>query len=279
MISEIYQCEFITPCFGTGATQTLAELRASEVRGQLRWWFRALGGTWDQESFVFGSIHEKVAASALQVRTKVTKTGIPWVPPKVNPQFIDAYIWYYASESNNKSRWTEKGNFSPGTEFEIQIRQMRSIPKEANDLFQTALKSFLMLGALGMRVTRGLGAFSCKQWPATNDNIASQRKELEDHSFEWYHNDVNLGPDWLSAINSAGDMLKNHLRVKYPAGKSGDKQSPLGSSKPRQTSAVYLRPIRMVDGTYSLVLFEAPSERVLGIGSRCGAPVLRSLTN
>lgn len=277
MISEIYQCEFITPCFGAGALQTEAELRAPEVRGQLRWWFRALGGTLDQESLIFGSVNGNASASALQVRTQIVKQGTPWKPRPVITEASNAYIWYYASASNNGSRWTAKGNLPPGTEFDIHIRVVRAIPSDVNKLFRMALGSFLLLGALGMRVTRGLGAFSCKQLPATRENLESQRTVLEEHSFCCHEEDSNPSQNWEDCISLAGNILKTKLREKYPAGRNGDKQSPLGASKKRQTSAVYLRPIKQADGTYSLVIFEAPAVRVLGVEARRGAPVLRSV--
>ncbi|TAE90912.1 MAG: type III-B CRISPR module RAMP protein Cmr1 [Verrucomicrobia bacterium] len=44
MIISHYQLEIITPCFCAGADQGIAEIRAASIRGQLRWWFRVLGG-------------------------------------------------------------------------------------------------------------------------------------------------------------------------------------------------------------------------------------------
>ena len=49
-----YTVELITPCFCAGADQTTAEIRAPSIRGELRWWFRVLGGTPEQERAVFG---------------------------------------------------------------------------------------------------------------------------------------------------------------------------------------------------------------------------------
>lgn len=68
--------EIVTPCFLGGADQTsTAEWRAASVRGQLRWWFRAVaGGAFDgdlkrvrrAEAALFGSTKQ---ASLLRVRT------------------------------------------------------------------------------------------------------------------------------------------------------------------------------------------------------------------
>ncbi|MCL2104631.1 MAG: type III-B CRISPR module RAMP protein Cmr1 [Kiritimatiellaeota bacterium] len=45
MILYTNRLSFITPTFLAGANQNTPEIRASSIRGQLRWWFRVLGGT------------------------------------------------------------------------------------------------------------------------------------------------------------------------------------------------------------------------------------------
>ncbi|WP_166792913.1 hypothetical protein [Methylacidiphilum caldifontis] len=52
-MQELYSITFLTPCFCGGAEQNVAETRASAVRAELRWWFRVLGGTKEQEKQVF----------------------------------------------------------------------------------------------------------------------------------------------------------------------------------------------------------------------------------
>jgi CRISPR/Cas system CMR-associated protein Cmr1 (group 7 of RAMP superfamily) len=71
MNKKIYNLEFITPCFCAGAEQTVAELRASAVRGELRWWFRVLGGSGREEDEVFGGVRgNSPTASSLWVRAR-----------------------------------------------------------------------------------------------------------------------------------------------------------------------------------------------------------------
>ena len=64
MKTETFHLELITPCFCGGAEpEKQAEIRATSIRGQLRWWFRTLGGfksldpmpVRDQEALIFGS--------------------------------------------------------------------------------------------------------------------------------------------------------------------------------------------------------------------------------
>jgi CRISPR-associated protein Cmr1 len=81
MIRLSYDLEIITPCFCAGADPTQAEIRAPSIRGQLRWWFRALGGfkslassknLREQEAMIFGSAADgaETGAGALQVRVQ-----------------------------------------------------------------------------------------------------------------------------------------------------------------------------------------------------------------
>ncbi|MDW8381478.1 MAG: type III-B CRISPR module RAMP protein Cmr1 [Verrucomicrobiota bacterium] len=66
MKTETFHFELITPCFCGGAEpEKQAEIRAPSIRGQLRWWFRTLGGfkslaargisVRDQEALIFGT--------------------------------------------------------------------------------------------------------------------------------------------------------------------------------------------------------------------------------
>src|SRR5664280_1027452 len=106
MKSETYNLTFLTPCFCAGADQTVAELRSSAIRGQLRWWFRALGGTPEQEGDVFGATaRDEGCASLLQVRTRLIQRGPDWKPFRMSPGQPGAYIWFFASVASDKKRW------------------------------------------------------------------------------------------------------------------------------------------------------------------------------
>ena len=80
--------ELVTPCFLGGADQKVAEWRAGSIRGQLRWWFRAVAGgafggdlrkTKAAEAEVFGSTEQR---SSLRLQAlgqpKQWATGARW---------------------------------------------------------------------------------------------------------------------------------------------------------------------------------------------------------
>ena len=74
MKSQICKLEFITPAFLSGADQGQAELRAASIRGALRWWFRVLGGTKEEETEVFGGVQGGATRSKVIVRALVTNS-------------------------------------------------------------------------------------------------------------------------------------------------------------------------------------------------------------
>jgi len=98
MMPETYNLTFITPCFFAGANQAVAELRTSAIRGQLRWWFRALGGAPEQECAVFGATAgDNGRASAVQVRADVVQHGPDWIPASMN---AGPAVWTFTGAQN-----------------------------------------------------------------------------------------------------------------------------------------------------------------------------------
>jgi len=75
MKTTIFTLEFINPAMISGASckgpSSTAEIRVTSIRGQLRWWFRALGGSSQDEALFFGSVAgDDCNASALILRVR-----------------------------------------------------------------------------------------------------------------------------------------------------------------------------------------------------------------
>jgi len=291
MQQKDFQIEFITPCFCAGADQTKAEIRASSIRGQLRWWFRALGGSRDDEAGVFGSTSgDEGNSSPLVVRVSEFKRGTTWQPFSMKMGTPGAYLWYYASVSSEKKRWynqppqkngitpivNELGHIPPGSTFTLSILWRRAIPEKLMTQFQFALCAFLHVGSIGLRASRGMGAFLCAEYQFSQEFNEGLIREIQKQGFEIKPR-KKVWNKWEEAVFDAESWLKGVLRRENSAGKNGGNQTPLGSSSPRQTSAIYLRPLKLSTGKYSLLLFEAPHLRVLNKESRRSTPVLRNL--
>ena len=275
MKTHTFHLELITPCFCAGAEPAQAEIRAPSVRGKLRWWFRVLGGTPSQEAAVFGSAAGSVGgSSAIRVRIDNVNTPCQWEPPRFSGISNTGYILYFAKASQKGARWQSDGALPPGTSFELQLAWHRGIAEDLRALFDLSLDAFLLLGSLGLRSTRGLGCFDTKEKPFTDDAFRSLKSAIQrrDPGFLTDYGEYRGGQDAL--LEALGGQLRG-LRKDFSAGPPGRSEpTPLGSSNPRQSSAVYLRPVRLGGTEFRIVVFEAPASKVLGRESRRRAPRL-----
>lgn len=162
MKTATYPLELLTPCFCAGANQAVAEIRAPAIRGQLRWWFRTLGGFKSleakplrgQESLIFGSAAgDEGIASNLIIRVtqpqtpSVEKTGDS---PEAN---IRASTGYLLFPLRNKTRGAlERGTFT----LSIIWRGDSTLWPDLCHLITV----FANLGSLGFRARRGYGAIA-----------------------------------------------------------------------------------------------------------------------
>lgn len=273
MKTEAYHLELITPCFCAGANQAIAEIRASSIRGQLRWWFRALGGTKRDEDFLFGcAAGDSGTGSRLRLAVSDVKPGAVRAFPSFSANDAQSYVWHYASVSGTTvkgakgPRWQQQGALPAGTTFIVHLTWLRPAGN-LKPVFDVALSAFLSLGMIGLRGTRGLGAFHCKEIANLDAVIAA----LNEKSFTVRRrSDPDDFSDYASALKDWAAWLRYRLRKDYKA----ERPSPLGGSDPRQTSAVRFRPIRTSSGRIGWLAFEAPANRVLGAESRRNAPLL-----
>lgn len=268
MIRRTYHIEFLTPCFCAGADQTKAELRPSAIRGQLRWWFRCLGGSSQEERAVFGGVHDdEPTASTFTVRSRVEGgTGQKDWHFSIPQQGMETRTYLLGFFCGRTRRLQPGGALPPGTKARVELIFRRPPP----DKLEQAIRCFLSIGALGFRSTRAAGALSCDEHPLTQAVWAALRTEIEAVGFN-----VAVTPlehvDWVSLIRHAGDFLKNRLRSRdglgIGAGRNGSNSNALGSATPRQSSVVHLRPVRL-EGRLRLALIEAPHPRILGESAR-----------
>lgn len=280
---QTYKIELLTPCFCAGADQAKAEIRVPSIRGQLRWWFRALGGTREEETAVFGGVHGKVSASSIILRICDVTRGPQWAPFTMKMGSPGAYIWYFTSVAGDKKRWWQTppnqeragvvnpdGHLPPGTTFHLDFAWRRNPGEQLKAAFDKALEAWCRFGAIGMRATRGMGAVRCETFDGALENYkqaASRIMNQSEFAVRWAEKSSDK---WEQVIFDAEKWLKNDLRKQYNAKKC---DSPLGRDNPRQTSAVYFRPVK-ADDKYVLLVFEAPHEKVLSQNSRTDQPVI-----
>lgn len=251
--------EIITPCFCGGADQSKAEIRASSIRGELRWWFRVLGGLKEDEQNVFGGISgDEGKSSSVVVRTSDVLLG-PEIrleeKANVNRSDDPFYLLYFAHASGDGIRYEKEGMLPPKTTFRLQILQRRKIDSE---ILTKALDAFIRLGSIGYRSNRACGALSQVNEQLSFDEFFKWCKTLPNTiEIGWIGQDKapKFCSDWKSAFCEESRALKTLRKTGYSAGKSGNDPTPFGRSEPRQGSAVRLRPVKLKEGFLPAIIY------------------------
>jgi len=141
----IHRITFITPLFSKGSYDDRPEIRPASIRGQLHWWFRALGHDHKDEKAVFGSVHNGTSASKIVVRV----SNITEKPGQAN-----TLPHKYGGEASPKAA------FLPGTSFDLWITErLGGLNERLRAAFLRTLEAWLLLGTLGLRATRAAGSF------------------------------------------------------------------------------------------------------------------------
>lgn len=189
MERETLQVEFVTPCFLGGASQG-AEWRAASIRGELRWWFRAVAGAEHgleevrkAEAAIFGSTERQARLriralggpgarstwSDFDRRLRASQIAQHWNDTaqstverlrlmKDGKEILSNplhYLGFGPFEKGNLARpYLPAGNTA---DFHLDWRP-GSIRPEFHTLFEDALWSWLNLGGLGAKSRKGYGS-------------------------------------------------------------------------------------------------------------------------
>ena len=265
MKTATYHIEFLTPCFCAGANQDHAELRPSAIRGGLRWWFRALGGSASEEGRVFGAVHGDVATASrvvIRARTDGGTGEVDWFK-MIQPQGMDRSAYLLGFFCGRTARLKAGGALAPGSTATVWV----TFRTQPTMLLELATKVFFSFGGIGFRATRAGGSFHTHEHALTDHDWSELKSALHAAGFV-----TALLPDrfgsWNHLVDHAGNLLKDRLRSKseglgISAGKNGKTANALGSAEPRQASSVHFRAVR-IDGVLRLALLEAPHQKVLG---------------
>lgn len=214
MERETFRVEFVTPCFLAGASGQ-PEWRGASIRGQLRWWFRALaGGCWKgdldrirrEEELLFGSTQRR---SLLQVQALAgpASSGNPLGRPRSAAEL--ARLWGDESRETQERLKIERNGreansnpiqylgFGPmamnnvrpyfparsEAAFKLQWGPERA-ETETRKVFDKALWAWLNLGGIGAKARKGFGSLQCKESnamykaPASREDFVSEAKVL-----------------------------------------------------------------------------------------------------
>jgi|Deesub1362A_J573_1020465.scaffolds.fasta_scaffold05271_2 CRISPR-associated protein Cmr1 len=213
MFESEFEFEAITPIFMGGADQSRAEIRASSIKGLMRWWFRALAGSYfgddveglrKAEEYVFGSTGRKsgviveisdIKGTKHRLINKVTKDKRGKIKPILNEKSMILplpYLFFpikmYADELIKEFQVIYKGNvdkintalnyeniyfYPPKTKFKIVLT---SYDEKAFKLSLLSLWTLLTLGGIGFRNRRGMG---CLKITDTAIRVNGRKIDLE----------------------------------------------------------------------------------------------------
>lgn len=237
--------ELLAPTFCRGAYQDTPELRPPSMRGMARWWFRALGGSSDEEKAAFGgmkkfgrSLADKVVAShlvfrVLQVNAAKAKPDPATLPHKTGGQS------------------SPQAAFAPGGTFQLEVfSRYTALPPVLAKKVESALEVWTLLGSLGLRANRGGGSL----WPvgsAAPSTSAELRNRLDDAGCGWpvYLAGEDVGPE-MPALRAAATDTVSEPKWLFGSARGGRLASPLKFK------------IVRLDGKLRL-LITAPDERTI----------------
>lgn len=163
-ITQVREYRLITPLFGGGVTageiDPVTPIRGSEVRGQLRFWWRACrGGQFEgnlqkmkeAEDALWGKAYKKGEGTVKQELLVQISVGISQAgkPKRPSDRDIPAYAAFPMQ--------TEPKDLREGIVFILTI----SFPKEKHVDVEAALWAWETFGGIGARTRRGFGSLRC----------------------------------------------------------------------------------------------------------------------
>lgn len=162
--SIIARCKLITPMYGGGVKEGEVDrdlpIRASSLRGQLRFWWRLLNSAGQPPATVFsneralwGGISNKRRPRASQVTLRVKTT--PVEPSQLAARSTMAVFPSYALILE---RGDDPFLLTAGYEFELALHFSPRVAPQQREQVIEALRWWASFGGVGARTRRGLGA-------------------------------------------------------------------------------------------------------------------------
>ena len=187
-ITETRKYKVITPLYGGGEETQKADsvtvVRATEVRGHLRFWWRATRGGMSggslakmkqREDEIWGSAGENDNAGSSGTSVRI----VHWANGRLKKeqQRGDRIMhiaqpgadWSYVAFPLRESR----GSVLEDVAFELEIR----FPDQFKEEIEAALWAWETFGGIGARTRRGFGALQCVG--STEANMQSMKREIQ----------------------------------------------------------------------------------------------------
>jgi len=141
-----FRCRIITPLFMGGANQE-AELRTQSFNGLFRYWFRLLGGSFEDEKRLFGWGGEGARRGIVQIFTEIKRGDKPLDRGSVGINYLAFSLLR-----------TGRKYLQEDQDFNLTIRFHPTATDEDIKKFLCALWCAFYLGNFGSRSRRGFGS-------------------------------------------------------------------------------------------------------------------------
>ncbi|WP_339134964.1 MAG: type III-B CRISPR module RAMP protein Cmr1 [Candidatus Electrothrix sp. GW3-4] len=171
-----YKIEVITPIFGggveAGKPDTKMPVRASAIRGQLRYWWRFLATNrridplsgedlFKAERDIWGGMAEPGEDFSSKVRIRVENVTSHITPQPYNEG--GAPYALFPAREQKKTHDPAKKLIWPKVTFDLKVRVLKDkVPKEEDrENIKRALRWWATFGGIGARTRRGCGSLYC----------------------------------------------------------------------------------------------------------------------
>ncbi len=256
------QCKLITPMFMYGADGRTPELRSSEFKGMMRWWWRAIKAENDidklrkEEAEIFGGSGEGEGRSKVKI--------IVMSELEVGDT-IDYQPLPHHNRNNcpiDKAKQCKKAFISKAVRVDKEIIIKFLIP---SDKIERLIYLTFILGGFGKRSRRGFGSLEIIE-PSTSITIEKITKFLNcvNNSYEIVEpQDLNglkvirnkntkilkNSYPWIQEIIISKKDFNDHNSILRVIGKVSHKYNDpsLGCANPRMASPVYVSTIKVND--------------------------------
>lgn len=261
-----HRLTFITPLFCKGSYDDQPEIRPPSIRGQLHWWFRALGGNYADENAIFGGVHGGPVASKIVVRVGGIHDGKNEAPQKAELPTLP-----HKSGGNSSPKWA----FKPTTTFDLHLTErLGGLTDAQHQAFRRTLEAWLLAGTLGLRATRAGGSFTWQPltadaipMPATPEDYAKRLTEvfrdaplqvrLLRQSFQTAEEARKCISDTIGGPGGASDWQPLD-QIHWPLGnvKAGQQKQVVPNAPQRKTSPLRFRIVQLGPLFYIVVAWD-----------------------
>ncbi|MEO0271905.1 MAG: type III-B CRISPR module RAMP protein Cmr1 [candidate division WOR-3 bacterium] len=263
------KCKTITPMFMAGADGKSPELRPSEFKGMIRWWWRAIKAESDinklkkEEAEIFGGTGKNEGKSKLWIRisTHLSDSDVIKYQPLPHHKRVNCPIC--------GNSWCNKAFELKAIKKDKEISlEFAFIDDKDPKMIESLIYLTFILGGFGKRARRGFGSLQIiePQIKLTPESILNFLNNVE-NSYEIGNSDYLQGNRVIKNKKNGGNYpwikeiilgTRSYIRsddILVRIGEASHKYSDpsLGLAKPRMTSSVYVSVIKDDDKYYPLL--------------------------